>query len=153
MKSMLAAAAIAAAFLLPAAASAATAQVGGDWVITLATEQGNLPVPCSFVQAGATLTGTCGGGQMGDPSPITGSVTEQNFTVAYDVNVGGQPLHVVFSGQGNADNTIAGTFAAGPYNGAFTGVRGASAPTAAAAPAPAGPAAAAPPPGGGHAGH
>jgi hypothetical protein len=143
MKRFFAAAVLAAA--IPAAASAATAQVGGDWAVTLATDQGNLPVACHFDQADAALTGTCGGGASGGgmaPSNITGTVTDANFTLAYDVTFGGTPLHVVYTGHSVADGTIAGTFAAGPYNGTFTGMHAAAAEPAA---APAAPAPAAPP--------
>jgi hypothetical protein len=144
MKTLFAgAAALFAAAALPLCAHAATAQVGGDWMFTLSVGGNNIPVPCHFDQADAALTGACGGGAMSNPSPITGTVTDQNLTVAYDATVGGQALHVVLTGAAAADGTLAGNFTAGEYSGTFTAAHGA--PPAAVAPAaPAAPAAAPP---------
>lgn len=135
MKTLFAAAAMALA--LPSMAAAATADLAGSWNITLTTPQGDLPVTCTLAQATAALTGSCGGGMMA-ASPTTGTVTDDNFTLAYDVTFGGTPLHVVYNGHIEPDGHIAGAFTAGPYNGSFTGAKGpppAAAPAAPAAPA------------------
>jgi hypothetical protein len=134
MKALLIAAALA---LMPAAAHAATAQLAGQWNITLTTPQGALPVTCILTQTGTTLGGTCGGGGM-EAATTTGTVTESNFTLTYDVTFSGTPLHVVYTGALQADGTVSGSFAADPYAGTFAGAR-----VAPAAPAPAAP----------HAGH
>lgn len=130
MKTILAAAL---ALAIPSIASAATAQLDGAWNIQLTTPQGNLPVTCTLTQAAATVSGTCGGGMMAE-AQATGAVTDDAFTLAYDVTFGGTPLHVVYTGRQQPDGAIAGTFAAGPYNGTFTGAK-----AAVAAPAPAAP--------------
>ena len=136
MKTLFAAAALAAATALPLCAHAATAQVSGDWMFTLSVGGNNIPVPCHFDQADAALTGTCGGGAMSNPTPITGTVAEQNVNIAYEANVGGQSLHVVMTGAAAADGTLAGNFTAGEYAGTFSAAHGAP---------PAAPAAATPP--------
>ena len=130
MKTILAAAL---ALAIPSFASAATAQLDGAWNIQLATDQGALPVTCTLSQAAAAVSGTCGGGMMAQ-AQATGTVTDDAFTLAYDVTFGGTPLHVVYTGHQQPDGAIAGTFAAGPYNGTFTGAK-----AAVAAPAPAAP--------------
>ena len=142
MKTLIAAAAaLAAASALPLAAHAATAQVGGDWMFTLSVGGNSIPGPCHFDQADAALSGTCGGGAMSNPTPITGTVADQTVNIAYDANVGGQSLHVVMTGAAGTDGTLAGNFTAGEYAGTFTAAHGA--PPAAAAPTT--PAAATPP--------
>ena len=131
MKTMLAAAALALA--LPSMAFASTADVAGAWNITLTTPQGALPVTCTLTQAVAAVSGTCGGGMMAS-APATGTVTDSDFTLVYDVEFSGSPLHVVYTGRLQPDGAIAGTFVAGPYAGTFSGTKAPAAAPAVSAP-------------------
>jgi hypothetical protein len=107
---------------------ALAANVAGAWNLQLVTDQGNLPVSCTLTQTENAIGGTCGGG-MSAPSPTTGAVTGDDVTFNYDVDFGGTPLHVVFTGHVAADGALAGNFAAGPpggaanYNGTFSGAK------------------------------
>ncbi len=139
MKSLTLAAAFAA-ISIPSIACAA--DVTGAWNLSLATDQGAIPVSCNLTQTGDTVGGTCGGGQMA-AAPTTGAVTGDDVTFNYDVDFGGTPLHVVYTGHVGSDGSLSGNFAAGPpgstgpapYTGAFTGARANSA-AAPAAPTP-----------------
>jgi hypothetical protein len=135
MKKLFAAAALA--FAIPSIACAAN--VAGTWNFQLTTDQGAIPVSCTLTQAADNaVSGTCGGGMMA-PSPTTGAVTGDDVTFNYDVDFGGTPLHVVYTGHVAADGSIAGNFAAGPpggatavYTGTFTGSPAPTAPPPAA---------------------
>jgi hypothetical protein len=122
----------------PLAAFAQSA--AGNWDLTIDTPQGANTVNVSFTQAGNALTGTLSS-PMGAVD-LKGTATGADVVVVADIDAGGAPLTLTFTGKIEGDafngNVKFGDFGEGP----FTGKRAAS--KAAATPAAAVPPAAAP---------
>ncbi len=101
--------AITVAALLGAPGLAAAADLTGAW--TVKTNVGGMEyiVACKMAQAGAALTGTCGLADGSDkPSPLTGTQTGSDVAWGYDVDFGGNPLHVDFKGKLTSDTAMTG---------------------------------------------
>lgn len=88
---------------------AAQADLSGTWDLTVVTEQGEQP-PLSVVimQDGQDLIATGDGGQMG-PIEMAGTLDGSNVRFAWDLNIEGNVLPIVFLGTIADDGTIAGT--------------------------------------------
>ena len=99
--------------LAPADSISGTWQVKGDVV-------GNaIDHPCTFRQAGAVLTGSCGEGAA---LPIKGEVKDGRITFQYASVYDGQAITVVFSGTLASATSLKGAINVQPFDvgGEFT---------------------------------
>ena len=121
MKKLLIAALLAAA---PIAASAA--DISGAWAINASFDSVGIKysVTCTLVQdVSGKLTGPCKDDQ-GNNSPATGTLTGTSLVLAYDTSYGGNPYHLTYKGDVQADGSLKGTVdASGQVQGAFTGTK------------------------------
>jgi len=120
MKRFVIGAAIAAALLAPAAASAA--DLNGAWKLKVDVADMTIDVNCNLTQSAAALSGDCKRTE-GDEKPavLTGAVDGDALNWGDDVDVGGQTMHVTFKGQVQADGTMKGTIEVPGVSGTFTG--------------------------------
>lgn len=109
------------AFLASAPLLAQGANVTGDWVFDVTTDQGGGTPTITFKQDGEKLTGTYNG-QLG-AADLTGTVTGNDITFTFTVDVQGQQAPVTYKGTVER-NTMKGTLdIAGMVNGTFTATK------------------------------
>lgn len=118
MKTLMIAAALAA--MTPAAALAA--DLSGAWKLNLDIGGMMIPLNCTFTQTGGALGGTCDGAD-GKPAVVKGAVDGTKITWTYDTTFQDMPMHVAYTGEVKADNTVAGTVDASGNAGTFTGAK------------------------------
>ena len=114
MKRLLIAAAAVAAVAAPGLASAA--DVSGLWKVAIMAGDMTINVDCKLAQQAAALSGTCTpqGMDGAKPSAFTGgSVDGSTVKWAYDVDLGGMPLHLVWTGNVKSDTAMDGSIDAG----------------------------------------
>ncbi len=97
----------------PAAGRATT------WKVDVAFDQLRYVVVCSFKSDGAKLAGPCA---VSDGSTLraSGASDGPNFTLGYDTEYQGRPVHVAYTGVVKSDNTLSGAVNAGDSAGTFT---------------------------------
>lgn len=98
---------------------AADANVTGEWLMTVQTDQGSGSPTFILEQKGTAVTGSYKG-QLGE-APVTGTVTGDEVKLTYKVNAQGFELEVVYAGTVTGD-TMSGSVDLGPVGkGTFTG--------------------------------
>ena len=114
----------AAAFLLSAPADgAAQADLSGTWDLTVQTDQGDQPLTVMIAQDGMNLVLTGDGGEIGEIE-MEGTVDGAEVRLAWDLNIEGQELAIVFMGTIADDGTISGTMDLGGFgSGGWTAKR------------------------------
>jgi hypothetical protein len=118
MKALAFAAALA---LAPAMVSAA--DLSGVWKLNLDIQGMPIPLTCTFAQMDKALSGTCDGAD-GKPAALTGSVDGGKLAWTYDTVFQGMPMHVAYTGEVKADNSISGAVeGTGGASGTFTGTK------------------------------
>ena len=110
-----------AALLTTAQIGAQSANVTGDWVFDVTTDQGGGTPTISFKQDGEKLTGKYNG-QLG-ASDLTGTVKGNDITFTFTVDVQGQQAPVTYKGTVEK-TTMKGTMdIAGMVNGTFSATK------------------------------
>ena len=120
MKRFVIGAAIAAALLAPAVASAA--DLNGAWKLKVDVADMTIDVNCNLTQSAAALSGTCKraeGDEM--PATLTGTVDGEALSWGYDIDMQGQSMHVTYKAQVQPDGTMKGTIEVPGVSGTFTG--------------------------------
>ena len=125
MKTLVIAAACAAALSLPGLASAA--DLTGAWKLVVNVAGMTVHIGCDFKQAGADLTGTChrtDGDAPEKPAPITGKVDGSNAAWSYSISFGDMPLKLDYTGAIKSDTAMDGKISVAGMDGTFTGTKG-----------------------------
>jgi hypothetical protein len=90
-------AALASAAFVATGATAADANVGGEWDLTVETANGTGTPHLSLKQQGTTVTGTYKSSTFGE-APVTGTVKGSELTLNVKVSGQGQELTIVYTG-------------------------------------------------------
>lgn len=103
-------------------ASAQTAEVAGEWALTVETEAGGTTNPSvTLEQNGSELTGHYSSDTLGE-ADVTGTVEGDSVTFSFGADAGGFELTVTYTGTLQADGTLSGTMSLGELgDGTFTG--------------------------------
>ena len=104
--------------------SAQTADVAGDWTLTVSTDTGVTNPSLTLVQDGETLTGRYSSEALGT-NDIRGTVSGSSVTIRFMADLQGQGVPVVYSGTVDAEGKMSGSLdiADGMLGGTFTGTR------------------------------
>ena len=86
---------------------AAQADLSGDWELTVMTDQGDQMLTITVIQDGQDLTATGDAGEFG-PIEMTGTIDGVNVRLAWELDLQGTPLDIVFTGI-LADGVISGS--------------------------------------------
>ena len=105
-------------------ASAQTADVAGDWTLTVSTDNGITNPLLTLVQDGETLTGHYSSEALGE-NDVTGMVDGSTVTIRFMADLQGQSVSVVYSGTVDAEGKMSGSLdiADGMLGGTFTATR------------------------------
>ena len=105
-------------------ASAQTADVAGDWTLTVSTDNGITNPLLTLVQDGETLTGHYSSEALGE-NDVTGTVNGSTVTISFSADLQGQSLPVVYRGTVDAEGKMSGSMdiADGLLGGTFTATR------------------------------
>ena len=105
-------------------ASAQTADVAGDWTLTVSTDNGITNPLLTLVQDGETLTGHYSSEALGE-NDVTGMVDGSSVTIRFMADLQGQSVSVVYSGTVDAEGKMSGSLdiADGLLGGTFTATR------------------------------
>ena len=99
---------VAVAILVSAPADgAAQSDLSGQWDLTIMTDQGDQMLTINVVQDGQDLTATGDAGEFGSIE-MTGTVEGANIRFAWELDMQGTPLDIVFTGI-LADGVIEGS--------------------------------------------
>jgi hypothetical protein len=105
--------------------TAAAADLSGSWTLTGDVVGNPISMKCAFTQAGATLSGTCTGGD--GSTQTTGSVADGRVTFRHNVNRG-QVYEVTYTGTLDAAGTsMKGEIAVMGVSGTFSAIKDAPA--------------------------
>ena len=118
------AATLLAVWLLGATATAQTAEVAGDWALTVETDAAGTTTPSVTLEQDASmLTGHYSSEALGE-ADVTGSVEGNEVQFSFDADVQGFAIEVTYAATVQADGTLAGTISLGDLGGGtFTGKR------------------------------
>ena len=120
MKRLIIGAAAAAALLAPVAASAA--DVNGAWKLKVDVADMTIDVNCNLTQSASALGGDCKRADGDEqPAKLTGAVDGDALSWAYDIDFGGQAMHIAYKAQIQPDGTMKGTIEVPGVSGTFTG--------------------------------
>ncbi len=86
---------------------AAQADLSGVWELTVMTDQGDQLLTITVIQDGQDLTATGDAGEFG-PIEMTGTIDGVNVRLAWELDLQGTPLDIVFTGI-LADGVISGS--------------------------------------------
>ena len=86
---------------------AAQADLSGVWGLTVMTDQGDQLLTITVIQDGQDLTATGDAGEFG-PIEMTGTIDGVNVPLAWELDLQGTPLDIVFTGI-LADGVISGS--------------------------------------------
>ncbi len=86
---------------------AAQADLSGVWGLTVMTDQGDQLLTITVIQDGQDLTATGDAGEFG-PIEMTGTIDGVNVRLAWELDLQGTPLDIVFTGI-LADGVISGS--------------------------------------------
>ena len=86
---------------------AAQADLSGVWGLTVMTDQGDQLLTITVIQDGQDLTATGDAGEFG-PIEMTGTIDGVNVRLAWELDLQGTPLDIVFMGI-LADGVISGS--------------------------------------------
>ena len=105
-------------------ASAQTADVAGDWTLTVSTDNGITNPLLTLVQDGESLTGHYSSEALGE-NDVTGMVDGSTVTIRFMADLQGQGVPVVYSGTVDAEGKMSGSLdiADGMLGGTFTATR------------------------------
>jgi hypothetical protein len=105
-------------------ASAQTADVAGDWTLTVSTDNGITNPLLTLVQDGESLTGHYSSEALGE-NDVTGMVDGSTVTIRFMADLQGQGVSVVYSGTVDAEGKMSGSLdiADGMLGGTFTATR------------------------------
>ena len=105
-------------------ASAQTADVAGDWTLTVSTDNGITNPLLTLVQDGESLTGHYSSEALGE-NDIRGMVDGSTVTIRFMADLQGQGVPVVYSGTVDAEGKMSGSLdiADGMLGGTFTATR------------------------------
>jgi hypothetical protein len=122
MKTLLIAAA-AAALIAPGVAAAA--DLSGAWKLVIAAGDMTFNINCDLKQQAAALSGTCTpvGIDGAMPSAFTGTVDGATAKWAYDVDFGGNNMHLAYTANLKSDTAMEGTVDAAGNAATFTGAK------------------------------
>jgi hypothetical protein len=110
-----------AALLTTAQIGAQSANVTGEWVFDVTTDQGGGTPTISFKQDGEKLAGKYNG-QLG-AADLTGTVKGNDITFTFTVDVQGQQAPVTYKGTVEKDTMKGSMDIAGMVNGTFTATK------------------------------
>lgn len=104
--------------------AAQTADVSGDWVLTVRTDQGVTSPRLALMQDGTALTGTYESQTLGT-NDVRGSIDGSELSIRFSADIQGQPVPVSYRGTLQEDGTLSGRLdiADGAFGGTFTAVR------------------------------
>lgn len=125
MKTLSILAGAAAALALPGLASAA--DLSGAWKLVVTVGDMTVHVSCNLMQAGASLTGTCGRTDEGfveKPAAVTGSVDGSAAKWSYSISFQDMPLALAYTGAATSDTAMSGKISVAGQDGTFTGTKG-----------------------------
>lgn len=94
-------------FVSAPADGAAQADLSGMWDLTVMTDQGDQMLTINVVQDGQNLTATGSAGEFGQIE-MTGTIDGSNVRFAWELDLQGTPLEIVFTGT-FADGVMSGT--------------------------------------------
>ena len=105
-------------------ASAQTADVAGDWTLTVSTDNAITNPLLTLVQDGESLTGHYSSEALGE-NDVTGMVDGSTVTIRFMADLQGQGVSVVYSGTVDAEGKMSGSLdiADGMLGGTFTATR------------------------------
>jgi hypothetical protein len=86
---------------------AAQADVSGTWELTVMTDQGDQMLTITVIQDGQNLSATGDAGEFGSIE-MTGTIDGVNVRLAWELDLQGTPLDIVFTGV-LADGVISGS--------------------------------------------
>ena len=102
-------------------AAQASADVAGDWALSVDTEQGTTPPSVTLEQNGSELTGHYSSETLGE-ADVKGNVNGNEVTFSLSANVQGYPIDVTYTGTVQDDGTLSGQISLGGLGGGtFTG--------------------------------
>ena len=102
-------------------AAQASADVAGDWALSVDTEQGTTTPSVTLEQNGAELTGHYSSETLGE-ADVKGNVNGNEVTFSLSANVQGYPIDVTYTGTVQDDGTLSGQISLGGLGGGtFTG--------------------------------
>ena len=99
------------------------ADVSGDWMLTVQTDNGTTTPSVSLEQNGSELTGHYSSEALGE-ADVTGTIDGNGLRFSLQASLQGVSLEVVYMGTVEADGTLSGRIALGDLGGGtFTGTR------------------------------
>ena len=102
-------------------AAQASADVAGDWALSVDTEQGTTTPSVTLEQNGSELTGHYSSETLGE-ADVKGNVNGNEVTFSLSANVQGYPIDVTYTGTVQDDGTLSGQISLGGLGGGtFTG--------------------------------
>ena len=105
-------------------AAQASADVAGDWALSVDTEQGTTTPSVTLEQNGSELTGHYSSETLGE-ADVKGNVNGNEVTFSLSANVQGYPIDVTYTGTVQDDGTLSGQISLGGLGGGtFTGKKG-----------------------------
>ena len=87
----------------PPTAAAQVRRFSGDWVGSLDTPGGAVPLAFTFVEDGAVLTGTSTGPDGATTALTNGTIDGNNIAFDLDIDMGGQAMTLAYSGEVTGD--------------------------------------------------
>lgn len=97
--------------------------VSGNWKVSGDVAGHALDQLCTFTQDGKKLTGSCKSAESGNPSEVTGEVSDNKVSWQYNVDYSGEKLTISFAGTLDASGAqLKGDIDVQPYGvtGSFT---------------------------------
>ena len=102
-------------------AAQASADVAGDWALSVDNEQGTTAPSVTLEQIGSELTGHYSSETLGE-ADVKGNVNGNEVTFSLSANVQGYPIDVTYTGTVQDDGTLSGQISLGGLGGGtFTG--------------------------------
>jgi hypothetical protein len=105
-----------------AAPKAATA-LAGKWIVTIASDQGDVTSTMVLKQEGKSLTGTFTNPHGEGTLPVVGELVDRALTLNVDATVDHGEMHLAFKGVIKDDGSLAGKMTSGMGDSTWTAVR------------------------------
>jgi len=106
---------------------AAKADLSGKWDLNVATDGGPVSAKAEFkVASDGSITGTVESPEYGSSKISSGSVTDANFAIKFNISANGNAIEVNMSGTFD-EKSMKGSGSAGDASFSFTGTRSSSA--------------------------
>jgi hypothetical protein len=111
----------------PSLQKAAKADLSGKWDLAVTTDGGPISAKVEFkVAADGSITGTVESAEYGSSTITSGSVTDANFVIKFNISGDGNAIQVTMSGTFD-EKTLKGSGSAGDASFSFTGTRASAA--------------------------